>query len=102
MGLRIATTACFLAGIGLLGAWPWLVGNRPSGPEVSRAMLEAYAVRLSVYMVAILLLFFLTAVFALLTVRRARLEYRDQARANLQELIEGTLRDHERKARPDE
>lgn len=102
MGLRIATTACFLTGVGLLGAWPWLVGPHPSGPDVTRAVLESYAVRLTVYMAAILLFFFLTAVFALLTVRRARIEYRDQARANLQELIEGTLRDHERKKRSDD
>lgn len=93
MRLKIATTALLIFGLALLLLWPWVVGPRPPA-DAPKPELAAFAVRLMIYMGATILTFAVTAALALLVARQARKQYREEALANLRELIEGTLKDH--------
>lgn len=101
MGVRVLTTVFLLLGLMLLLSWPWFVGSQPpaAAPNAERL---AHAWRFAIYFGALLLVFLMTAIFAWLTVRKQRRDYREQAMQNMQSLIEGTLRDHEQKAKPDD
>ncbi|HMS55526.1 MAG TPA: hypothetical protein PKA27_09020 [Fimbriimonadaceae bacterium] len=92
MRLKILTTISVLASVGMLVAWPWVIGPQPEG---RKARLE-WILKASEYFVILLLVLFLTVVFAWLLARRQREEYQKEKLANLQDLIEGTLRDHGR------
>lgn len=94
MRLKVVTTVLFTFGILLLIGWPWIVGPRPEG---TRQVEAAYALKLGVYFIVVLLTFFFAALSAFLLARRERQALREEAKQNIQELIEGTLRDHESK-----
>lgn len=94
--MKWATTAFFTATILLLVTWPWFVGKPPAA-AAPRVQHVSYAVHFSVYIVALLLCAFFSLVCAFSVIQRQREEYREEARKNLNELIEGTLRDHEKK-----
>ncbi len=96
MRLKIVTTTLLVLGLALLVAWPWIVGRQPPA-EAPRPELARFAVRLMVYLGATILVFATTAALALLVARQTRIKYREEARRNLKDLIEGTLKDHERK-----
>lgn len=91
MKLKIATTACFIAGMLLLLLWPLLMGPRPSGNARAVAL---YASRLLAYFSVTATLFLVTAVLALLVVRAARRAYVEEATSNLKDLVEGSLQSH--------
>jgi len=94
--LKIATTAFLVFGLLLVLGWPWLVGPRP--PEGSpKQELAAYVTRLVFYLGGTLVVFFVTAVLAVLVLRRVREEFRQEAMRNLEELLEGVRRDHAKK-----
>lgn len=93
MWLKIATTASFVTGLLMLALWPWIVGTKPEGGDE----LKQYALRYGWYLLATLFVFVLTCALSLLLLRRQREEFRKEAKENLRELIEGTLKDHERK-----
>lgn len=95
MWLRLGVTLSFLAGAFLMAAWPMIVGAPPRDRS-DREALADYASRSTTMFGILLAIFFITAVLAWLLVRRARAEFRETSRKNLQELIEGTLKDHER------
>jgi hypothetical protein len=95
MRLKVLTTALFVFGILLLIGWPWILGGRPVGPKASQQAEAAYALRLGLYFIVTLLTFFFAALCAFFLARREREAIREQAKQNVQELIEGTLRDHE-------
>lgn len=94
MRLKIATTASFITGLIMLTLWPVVVGTKPEGRGVE---LRHYALRYGYYLLALLFVFILTCVLALFLLRKQREEFRAEAKENLRELIEGTLKDHERK-----
>lgn len=96
MSLKIATTALLLCGLALLVSWPWIVGPRPA-PDAPKSEVVRYARRFVYYTGGTILVFCSTAFLAILMARRARREYREESRRNLEELLEGTLRDHGRK-----
>lgn len=95
MWLKLGVTLSFLAGALLMAAWPMIVGVPPRDRSDKQALAD-YAARSTTMFGVLLAIFFLTAVLAWLLVRRARAEFRETSRRNLEELIEGTLRDHER------
>lgn len=97
MRLKILTTTFFVLGILLLVAWPIVVGPRPeagSSPEVW----SRYGMRLLFYFAATSLTFLITATLAVLVIRQQRREYAEQAKRNLRDLIESTLKDHGRRS----
>lgn len=94
--MKWATTAFFTATIVLLVTWPWFVG-KPPGPAASRAVHVSYAVHFSLYIVALLLCAFFSLVCAFSVIQKQREQFREEAQKNLNELIEGTLRDHDKK-----
>lgn len=97
MRLKILTSTLFIAGILMLLAWPLVMADRPN-PDAARKVLAAFGLKMLIYFGATAITFLATAICALLLVRRAKLEFRDQASENLRGLIEGTLRDHGRKS----
>ncbi|MBX7132985.1 MAG: hypothetical protein K1X67_09945 [Fimbriimonadaceae bacterium] len=97
MRLKILTSTLFVAGILMLLAWPLVMADRPN-PDAERKVLAAFGLKMLIYFGATAITFLATAICALLLVRRAKLEFRDQASENLRGLIEGTLRDHGRKS----
>lgn len=96
MWLKAGVTLSFLAGAFLMAGWPLIVGAPPKDRSDKQALAD-YASRSTTLFGILLAIFFLTAVLAWLVVRRARAEFREVTRRNLEELIEGTLRDHERR-----
>jgi len=93
MRLKWATTVCLVFGILLMFSWPFFLGPRPprNAPKLE---LAEYAQKYLLLFGITAFVFLLTAVFALLLVRQTRRDYLEQTRVNLQELVEGTLRDH--------
>ncbi|MBI1755474.1 MAG: hypothetical protein HYR64_00010 [Fimbriimonas ginsengisoli] len=83
-------TALLIFGIFLLFAYPFLFREAPH----TRYEKGLFAIRLTTYVAILLLTFFGVALTAVVALRRARQELREEAKQNLRELIEGTLRDH--------
>lgn len=94
MWLKIATTVSFITGLAMLALWPWVVGTRPVGKGDA---LKQYALRYGYYLLAVLFVFILTIVLSMILLRSQRKEFQAEAKENMRELIEGTLKDHERK-----
>lgn len=78
----------------MLIAWPWALGPRPTGG--TRRALAQWAAQSMGYTMVAMIAFVLAAVGALLILRKQREAFRDEARENIRELIEGSLRDHGR------
>lgn len=95
MFLKILTTAFVVCGLALLFAMPALVGSKPGGED--KLELAQYGTRLLTYFVVTSAVWIGAAVGAIMVARRARLKYLEEQRENLTGLIEGALRDHERK-----
>jgi heme/copper-type cytochrome/quinol oxidase subunit 2 len=93
MRLKIVTTVFFLIGLVMLGAWPWAIGAQPQADKKLR--LE-WLLRASEYFIALMVVFFITAVLAWMVARRQREAYQQEKLDNLKQLIEGTLTDHGR------
>ncbi|HXH61712.1 MAG TPA: hypothetical protein VNI20_10190 [Fimbriimonadaceae bacterium] len=95
MLLKVLTTALVLLGLGLLLGLPFMIGAKPQGAD--KIELAHYGARLVTYFAATAFSWVGAALCASLLVRRAKREYLDDQRELMQGLIEGTLRDHERK-----
>lgn len=93
MRLKHVTTALLVLGIALLLAWQPVVGPQPSASEPERAKL-VHVLRMGVYFLAVIVTFFLAGLSAYLLARRTRQQYRQEARQNLNDLIEASLHDH--------
>jgi hypothetical protein len=96
MRLKLATTTLLVFGLFLLVSWPWSVGRAPSREAPVEERL-AYAKRLAFFVSGTVVVFGATGILALLVARQARKELREEAMANLKELLEGTLQDHGRR-----
>jgi len=92
MRLKVATSTFLILGLLLLAGWPWLVGPQP--PKGDLQATREYAARFGIYVITILLVWFVTALLAVIVARRARQTYREEAMQNLQELLEESLKDH--------
>ena len=92
MRLKLLTTTFLILGLILLGGWPWIVGPVPKGQ--GKHALAEYATRFGIYVIVALLVWFVTALLAVMVARRARQEYREEAIENLQDLLEETIKDH--------
>lgn len=92
MRLKVTTTAFLILGLLLLAGWPWIVGQQP--PKGDLQATREYAARFGIYIIMILLVWFTTALLAVIVARRARKELREEAMQNLQELLEESLKDH--------
>jgi len=96
MRLKVLTTALVVFGIVLMVGWPWLVGPKPPA-EAGTQALATYGQRLMIYFLVTVSTWITVAVLALIIARRARDEFLAEEKENLRQLIEGTLRDHERR-----
>jgi type VI protein secretion system component VasK len=96
MRLKFWTTAFMALGIGLLLALPWLVGPRPPQAAGQQAMVD-YGLRVIAYFTVTCLVFLVAAFLAWRLVRAAREEFAKRRVENLRDLVEGALRDHERR-----
>lgn len=99
--MRFWTTALFVFGVLLALGWPWLLGPQPPR-EAPRNERARYAARFATYVSGLIAVFGTSAILAMLTVRQERAKYRREARENLREFLEGTLRDHARAAKKDD
>jgi cbb3-type cytochrome oxidase subunit 3 len=98
MRLKISVTALFLFGLLLMAAYPWLIGSPPNA-KAPRPEQISFVVRFVVYVFTLFLTFISTIVLSWVLVRNTRKQFEAEARENLKELIEGTLKDHEQKQR---
>lgn len=99
MRLKIATIAFTAFSLLLLISWPLFVVPPPSLKAASKHVQASFVVRSGTYVMLLLVSWFVTAVLSWLLFSRIREEYRAQTVANLKELLEGTLQDHEHKQR---
>ena len=90
--MKKVLTALVVVGMGLLVAWPFVLGKQPAR-EHTRA-LELYTLRFGLYVCVLLIVFFAMAALAWALWRKAREEYREAALNNMKFLIETTLADH--------
>ena len=97
MWLKIATTFLMLFSIFMLFAFVWMVGPKPPS-TAPRAEQIAYLRKGAVYVGVEALALIGSILGAYFIARRARQEYRDQSRRNMEMLIETTLREHSKKA----
>ena len=95
MLLKVLTTAFVIMGFGLLVGLPFVISDRPSGED--QVELARYGVLTLAYFGVSCLVWIAAAFCALLLMRRNRNELVESQKKNIESLIEGTLRDHERK-----
>jgi len=95
MLLKVLTTTFVIFGLGLLVGLPFVMGHKPSGED--QVELARYGTRVLAYFGVTSLAWVTAAFCAVLLMRRTRKQYADEQKENLKGLIEGTLRDHERK-----
>ncbi len=93
MRARVVTTSLLILGLILLLAWPFVVGGRPAETAPRREMAE-YGLRVLIYFGLTCATFLGAAIGALVVARRAREEFLEKQSENLNDLLEGTLRDH--------
>jgi len=97
MRLKTFVTACVIAGVVLLLASPWVLGSRPKSND--RQELSRYGVRLSVFVMLSSITWAAAGIGSLLIIRQTRREFAEGKQELLRELIEGSLRDHEKRNR---
>ena len=97
MRLKVLTTTLLIAGILLMLAWPIAVGARPK-PEAPRKVVALWGQRVIIYFGVTSSVWLSTAMSAFLLARQSKRDLIEQERENLKSLIEGTLRDHDRKS----
>lgn len=91
--LKVLTTTFFVFGVGLLLAWPWLLGAKPT---TGRKELAEWGIKALLYFLFTTLAFLASAFGAWMIMRRQRQEFIAEAKENMQNLVEGTLKDHGR------
>ena len=100
MLLRTLTTFFLLFGLILTFAFPWVVKARPH--DGNRVALEHFTVLFGSYLMLVILSFIAAAFCAVLMVRQVRENYRAESRQNLQELVESSLRQHQKPGAKDD
>ena len=82
-------TALVLLGFGLLLSYPWFVGAKPGRESAveARERQARYAVRIALYVAAVSVTFFGSAVCAVLLARRTRERFVDESMKNLADLL---------------
>lgn len=98
MWLKVATIILIAFSIGMVLAFPWIVGVRPP-TDAPRAEQLGYLRRGAIFVGVEALALILSIVGAFIIARRARLEFREQSQKNMEALLEATLRDHAKKAK---
>lgn len=86
--VRTLTTVCMAVAVLLTVAWPVRLMNRPTLQD-PRPVRQAYARSLLIHTGAIVGLLVASGVGATLVSRQAKREYREAARRNMRELVEG-------------
>ena len=94
MLLRILTTFFLVFGLILAMAFPWVFKARPH--TGGRIAMEHYLVFSGTYLILTVLSFVAAAICAIVMVRQVRIAYRAQTRQNLEELVESSLRQHQK------
>ncbi|MCH8978730.1 MAG: hypothetical protein IH945_05745 [Armatimonadetes bacterium] len=95
MLVKVVTTALALLGLAMLAGLPFVLRERP--PDDDQAELAKYGAWLITYFGATCLIWLSAALSAMLVMRAARRQLVEDQKENLKGMIEGTLRDHERK-----
>ncbi|MBL8060296.1 MAG: hypothetical protein JNK63_06230 [Chthonomonas sp.] len=95
MRLNVVTTSLLIFGVLLLLCWPIALGGRPS-PDAPRAELANWGARALTYFLLTSMAFLSAAFGAVLIMRRNRREFLVEAKQNVRDLIEGSLKDHEK------
>jgi uncharacterized membrane-anchored protein len=93
MLLRILTSFFLIFGIILTLGFPWLAKARPHSGKVA---LEHYTLLFGTYLTISMICFVAAAICAVLMVRQVRESFREQTRKNLDELVESSLRQHQK------
>ena len=95
MLVKVVTTALVLIGLAMLVGLPLVLRERPTDGD--QAALAKYGAWLLTYFGVMCLIWLSAALCAVLVMRDARRRLAQEQRENLRGMIEGTLRDHERK-----
>jgi len=74
-----------------------VTSNEAVGRSATNKELARYAIRVLCYVGATSTSFLLAALFASLAVRQAKREFLEAEKQNLRGLVEGSLRDHEKR-----
>src|SRR5258708_4047457 len=115
MLLKTLTTLFIVVGVILAFSFPWVVGPTPklihrtpamargeSTPGQRSQLLEEkkFSLRFGIYLTSLLTCFLAASICAVILARKVRLAYQEEARQNLEFLIESTLRTHQKQPPP--
>lgn len=96
MRLKIASLAFLFADVILFFTAAYMLARAPV-KSASREVHRAFVLQSYIVVLVLLLCLFVTVILVWMWAQQVREEYRTKSQENLQSLIEGTLRDHERK-----
>lgn len=92
---KILTTACVVTGLLLLVIWPFAL--KPPAPDSGRQALAEHGVRNLVYFGFVCFVWLGAASSAVWLAKAQLKEFKEEEAQNLKSLIEGSLRDHQKK-----
>lgn len=92
---QVLTTACVIAGIVLLVIWPFAL--RPPAHDAGRRVLAEHGIRSLIYFGGVSIVWLGAAASAWWLARLKLQEFHRLEQENLKSLIEGSLRDHQKK-----
>ncbi len=95
MRLKVITTILFILGILGVAALPFLLARVP-GPGAGQQVRVNYSIGVFVFFGVLSVIWVAVAALALLIIRRERMAFAEEKKDNLNQLIEGTLKDHGR------
>ncbi|MDX2064551.1 MAG: hypothetical protein SFX74_02295 [Fimbriimonadaceae bacterium] len=84
--MKVATALCMIVCVLVMASYPWTVGKPPARSE-SVPVRRDYAIRSATYFGTICLTLIGAAVGSWLILRRARHDYREASRNNLERLV---------------
>lgn len=96
MFLKVLTTALVICGLVMVFAIPYMLGQRPETTD--KLELAQYGTRVLLFFGLTCFVWIGAAFCSVLLMRRARVEFLEDQGDNIKGLIEGTLKDHERKS----
>lgn len=92
---KILTTSCVIAGLLMLIIWPFAL--KPPAVEAGRQALAQHGIRNLVYFGFVCFVWLGAAASAVWLAKLQLKQFKDQESENLKSLIEGSLRDHQKK-----
>jgi uncharacterized membrane protein len=95
MRTRLICIALVVADVILFLTTGYMLASAPR-KGVPKSVQAAFALKSYILVLVLLICLFITVVVVWMWAQQVREEYRDQARRNLESLIEGTLQDHGR------